>query len=108
MMNVHPQPVETGPEVPEADSLEQHTSVLPDSAEELSALDQLPDEAPEADFVEQHTSVLPGSAGYAGSDSAGSAPTGERDAAEADLLEQAAAPSPEDEDEYPSALEDNG
>lgn len=102
-MNVHPQPEETGPEVPEADSLEQHTPVLPDSAEELSAMDQLPDEAPEADFLEQHTSVLPGSAGYAGSDSAG-----ERDAAEADLLEQATAPSPEDEDEYPSALEDNG
>lgn len=107
-MNVHPQPEEAGPEVPEADSLEQHTPVLPDSAEELSAMDQLPDEAPEADFIEQHTSVLPGSAGYAGSDSAGSGPASEMDAAEADLLEQATAPSTEDEDEYPSALEDNG
>jgi hypothetical protein len=95
MMNIGSQP--QTPDVPEADALEQQTPVLPEGSEEFGAL---PDDASEADAVDQHTDVRPDSTGYAGI--AGAA---EADAAEADLIEQAIAPSLDDEEEYPDAHE---
>jgi hypothetical protein len=88
-------------EVPEADALEQKTPVLPEG--ESGLMDPLPDDASEADVMEQRADVLPGGAGPAG-------PTGvsEADAAEADLIEQALAPSFDDEDDYREGHEESG
>jgi hypothetical protein len=104
MMNIGQQPeTPLDGEVPEADSLEQQTPVLPEGSGEAGVADPLPDEAPEADVIEQRTDVQPGSAGYAGI-----ADAGEADAAEADLVEQAEAPSTDDEEDYPDAREEAG
>lgn len=103
-MNTGPEPeTPRDGEVPEADSLEQQTPVMPEGSGEFGAADPLPDEAPEADVIEQRTDVQPGSAGYAGI-----ADAGEADAAEADLVEQAAAAFTDDEDQYPDAREEAG
>jgi hypothetical protein len=102
MMNIGPQPeTPQDGEVPEADSLEQQTPVLPEGSGEFGA--PLPDEAPEADVIEQRTEVQPGSEGYAGI-----ADAGEADAAEADLVEQAEALSTDDEEDHPDAREEAG
>lgn len=97
-MNIRSQQ-ESPEDIPEADALEQQTPVLPEGSGEYA--DPLPDDAPEADVMEQRADVLPGSTGYVGI--AGAA---EADAAEADLIEQAVAPSADDEEDYPEANED--
>ena len=59
-MNIGKQPeTPLDGEVPEADSLEQQTPVLPEGSVEFGAADPLPDEAPGADVIEQRTDVRP-------------------------------------------------
>ncbi|MGO4653049.1 MULTISPECIES: hypothetical protein [unclassified Arthrobacter] len=99
-MNIEPE--EIGPEVPEADALEQQTPVVPENSGELTVGEQLPDGVPQADFIEQRTPVQPGSHGYDG------IAVTEAEAAEADLIEGAIEPSTGDEDDYPDAREDTG
>jgi hypothetical protein len=99
-MNIEPE--EIGPEVPEADALEQQTPVLPENSEGLTVMEQAPDGVPQADFIEQHTAVQPGSAGYDGIAAT------EAEATEADLIEGAIEPPTGDEDDYPDASEDAG
>jgi hypothetical protein len=99
-MNIEPE--ETGPEVPEADALEQRTPVLPENPEESPVTEQLPDGVPQADFIEQRTAVRPGSAGYDGIAAT------EAEADEADLIEGAMGLSADDEEDYPDAREDAG
>ncbi|TQJ66500.1 hypothetical protein FBY31_0510 [Arthrobacter sp. SLBN-100] len=100
-MNTDSQP-ETPRDLPEADALEQQTPILPEGSEEFTVKDPLPDDAPEADVIEQHTDVLPGSTGYAGIAGAAAG----QEASEADLMEQAMAPSLDDEEDYPDAREE--
>lgn len=104
-MNRGPEP-ESLREVPEADALEQKTPVLPEVSEESELMHPLPGDAPEADVMEQRTEVLPGAAGSAGS--AGRAGFSETEASEADLVEQALAPTFDDEEDYREEQEDIG
>lgn len=101
-MEMNVQPEEIGPEVPEADALEQRTPVLPEGSGELTEMDGLPGDVPQADVIEQRTDVQPGGAGY------GRIAVTEAEAAEADLIDQATELSPGAEDEYPDAAEDPG
>lgn len=93
-MNIGAQP-EPSRETPEADAFEQQMPVLREGSEEISP-GPLPSDASEADAIEQRTDVLPGSAGPART-----AEEAGLEAAEADLIEQAQAPSFDDEDDYP-------
>ncbi|MEV8146666.1 hypothetical protein AB0O52_00785 [Arthrobacter sp. NPDC080073] len=96
-MNIEPE--EIGPEVPEADALEQHTPVLPLIEEEPMEANRVPEGVPQEDFIDQRTDVQPGSADYDGIAAT------EAEAAEADLIEQARGLSADNEDEYPEAYE---
>lgn len=99
-MNIEPE--EIGPEVPEADALEQRTPVVPESAEDFAVSGLSPDDVPQPDFIDQHTPVQPGGAGYdeiAATDA---------EAAEADLIEQATESAADSEDDYSDAREDEG
>jgi hypothetical protein len=62
MMSIGPE--ETSPEVPDSDALEQRTPALPEDSQEWPVTGQLPDDVPQADFIEQHKSVQPDTAGY--------------------------------------------
>lgn len=95
------EPEEIGPEVPEADALEQRTPVVPENSEELAVTAPSPDDVPESDFIDQHTPVQPGSAGY------DSVAVTEAEAAEADLIEQATESLAGSEDDYSDAREDD-
>ena len=53
------QELEIGPEVPEADALEQLRPALPDDADEDEEPDTIPPDVPEADALEQARSVPP-------------------------------------------------
>jgi hypothetical protein len=99
-MNVEPE--EIGPEVPEADALEQRTPALPESTGELTEINGLPGDVPQPDFIEQRTDVQPGSAGYE------RIAATQAEAAEADLIDQATDLSSGAEDEYPDAAEEPG
>lgn len=99
-MNLGPEP-ESPPEVPDADALEQQTPVLPEGSDEFEPMKPLPDDAPEADVIEQRTEVLPGGAGPAGLEGVSGV-----EAAEADYIEQALAPSFDDEEDYPEEPEE--
>ncbi|MCA4131765.1 hypothetical protein [Arthrobacter sp. M4] len=99
-MNTEPE--EIGPEVPEADALEQRTPVLAESTEESTVPDLLPDDVPQPDFIDQHTDVQPGSVGFDGIAAT------EAEAAEADLLDQATELPTGNDDDYPGAGEDAG
>ena len=99
-MNI--QPEEIGPEVPEADALEQRTPVLPESTGEPTAMNALPGDVPQADAIEQRTDVRPGNAGYE------RIAATEAEAAEADLIDQTIAPATGSEDEYPDVVEEPG
>ena len=57
-------PEETSPEVPDSDALEQRIPALPGDSQEWPETGQLPDDVPQADFIEQHQAVQPDSAGY--------------------------------------------
>ena len=59
-------PEETSPEVPDSDALEQQTPALPEDSQGWPVTGQLPDDVPQADFIEQHQAVQPDSAGYDG------------------------------------------
>lgn len=57
-------PEETSPEVPDSDALEQRTLALPEDSQEWPVTGHLPDDVPQADFIEQHQAVQPDSVGY--------------------------------------------
>lgn len=99
-MNIEPE--EIGPEVPEADALEQHTPVLPQIEEEPMEANRAPEGVPQEDFIDQRTDVQPGIQGYDGR------AITEAEANEADVIEQARGLSADNEDEYPEAYEDGG
>jgi hypothetical protein len=89
--------------VPEADTLEQKTPIVPDGSEESELMNPLPAEAPEADVMEQRAPVLPG--GGRPKELAGVFDT---DAAEADIIEQSLTPSFDDEEDYREGREEIG
>jgi len=100
-MNIGSEP-ESLPEVPEADALEQKTPVLPEGSEEPELMHPVPDDAPEADVMEQRADALPSAR------SGGIADFSETEASEADLVEQALAPTYDDEEDYREEQEDIG
>lgn len=97
-MNIGPE--KTGPDIPEADALEQRTPLLPEDSDDRPVTGRLPDGVPQADFIDQGRAVRPGSAGYAG------IPAAEAEADEADLIEGAIALPADDEEDYPDARQD--
>jgi hypothetical protein len=89
----------TGPgipnEVPDADRAEQEALVDPPAVTTAGEADAPPEDVPEADALEQQLSARPGEAGSP------LRPVGDREASEADVLEQEADVPVDDDDMLP-------
>jgi hypothetical protein len=83
---------DTSPDVPEADRAEQEALVDPPAVTSAADAQSPPEDVPEADALEQQLAAQPGEAGGP------TGPVGDREANEADVLEQEA-DVPLDDDE---------